>query len=747
MNDHDTILPPLKALDHDATARILMASVPLPRDTDAAIAFAGMRSQAVPLAYYPGSDGPGAPRQVLLLGIRDGLAPSRATLATGGVLVPHAPGPPVSPTDEWQGPRLDVEIVSRKKTGLVMREVNELSVAANGREIGLRMGLRHENAWRWWQFVRLEQLWAGPVCRAYRAAGYIGVEEVDDEFFVEAIKTNTGHWLHRHNWLLGELYLLVFANGLVRITARHLNNRMVDKGQELTDVLPVLGLHLPGEAVQAMTLDGSQRDIDLGGIQLDLARSADLHGPEHPGYLHAEEGFAILQPYTGVEMSFGEYKPPELHQLRSDERRIWSGIARSFGFDLSFADAPIRTQRYLPPLGWIAHCGTLWPDGALAARGRLDRWIEAYREPTAKLYDGLVSHRFYQKSAFWDGEFAHALMLHAYRAGDGDFYRAALHHAYALADIGIDHTDFSIRIWYQRLHSTGPVLCRNLGMLAAYLEEGDPYLLRMAESLAEAAYLLDRSNWPRRTFGRDAAYIRSLTRLYDVTGESHYLRRAGEACRRVAQCQRADGSHADQGGTAEAHGHSNEIIKPWMNSILSEVMVDYLERAPNDEVVAKAVVRCADWLLTMLQEDDNGLYWPYEAAWGENEGPPYAARLPDQPVVKHPSGDVQLDYNARTLLWATRLTGDPRYARGWQATFERTYERLGSLKSSYGQVKVPENFSWHEAHLWNARWRPDGIDLDPVLDLLDVGRTAKLELPDGRTLTIERTSSGVTVVP
>ena len=161
------------------------------------------------------------------------------------------------------------------------------------------------------------------------------------------------------------------------------------------------------------------------------------------------------------------------------------------------------------------------------------------------------------------------------------------------------------------------VIRRNIGMLAGYLETGDPYLLNCAESLIDTAYTIDRGNWPRRSSGRDAAYIRGLTRLYDVTGQTFYLQRAGEACHRFIQCQRSDGSFADQGGANGAHGHLNQITKPWMNSILLEVLVDYLERAGRDLVLETALIKTSDWLLGALLEDEHGKYWPFQSAWGK----------------------------------------------------------------------------------------------------------------------------------
>ena len=127
---------------------------------------------------------------------------------------------------------------------------------------------------------------------------------------------------------------------------------------------------------------------------------------------------------------------------------MWKGMARSFGFDLSFADQPIRTRRYLPPYGYMAYTAALWPDGALAARGPLEAICDhimirgRYYSPTLGL-KRFCSGRFFQASSLWDAELAHGIMRQAYRTGRRDIYEAAIHHAYAAADIGLDHADFT----------------------------------------------------------------------------------------------------------------------------------------------------------------------------------------------------------------------------------------------------------------------------------------------------------------
>lgn len=722
----------LPAMDDEPGATVALASVPIPPEGPGELRFAGVASHAVTLARRPGSDGPGAAKRVLVVGAAD--APLGGEIG----LEPGSPALPVRKPPDWR-----VGILEQKKAGVSMREVNELVIQHAGREIGLRLGIEKANGPRWWEWLTVEEEWSGPTCKAIHAAGYVSTIDVTDETF-NPKRYNSCPWFHRQHWLFCEVRAWLFSNGLVRVTARHVNNRFFDQGRDLEDVLPVIGFRAANTALNE-SLDGKRRDFALGNIQLDLARATHLISAEHPGRLTTREGVAIYQPYEGVEMELGTHgEPANEWRLAASERRMWKGLARTVEFDLSLADAPIRTRRFVAPQAWLAYCGALWPDGALSARGAMeettDRMSDYKNAPTRP-----PKGRFFEPSSGVDGEHAHGLMRNAYRMSRGDLYEAAIRHAYACADIGVDHADFSIYIFDQVRGAISLVLQRVIGMLAAYLETGDPYLLQCAEAVADNAYAIDRSNWPRRSYGRDAAYIRSLTHLYEVTGERFYLRRAGEACRRAAQCQTAAGYFTDQGGAVGAHGHLNEVIKPWMNSILSEAFVDYLERAGSDPPVEDAVHRVGEWLLKVQLKDADGVYWAYEQAWGENTTAPFQKWFPDKPVEKHPVGEMHLDYNARTLLWLSRRTHDPRFARAWQGTYERFYLRKKQLGGAYGDVKTAENFPWHEAHLWNARWTPGGVTLDPALDLINIGREATIELPLGGTVGVRRTPAGVEI--
>ena len=78
-----------------------------------------------------------------------------------------------------------------------------------------------------------------------------------------------------------------------------------------------------------------------------------------------------------------------------------------------------------------------------------------------------------------------------------------------------------------------PPLFRAIGMIGAYLETGDPYLLQTAQTVTDAFFAIDRKNWPRRSYGRDGVSIRSLMTGQEVEielpdGTRQHARRTGE---------------------------------------------------------------------------------------------------------------------------------------------------------------------------------------------------------------------------
>jgi len=233
--------------------------------------------------------------------------------------------------------------------------------------------------------------------------------------------------------------------------------------------------------------------------------------------------------------------------------------------------------------------------------------------------------------------------------------------------------------------------------------------------MALRTYGMDLSNWPRRTYGRDAVYVRGLVALGDYVPDQGYEVRARKIIGRIIQCQRADGAHAQQAGPAGDHAQTNLVLKPWMNMQVLEPLMDWLERYPDDDEVAHSVRRTADWLLSQIVREGDRAWWPYEASHGDNAGPP------GQPDARYPVGRWHVWYPARTMLFAARFFDDPRYLAAWQQMYRSelgTQNEPGEGRHTlgdHGANKAVECFVWHQMHRWRAAWGEGGLTLDPFL--------------------------------
>ena len=179
--------------------------------------------------------------------------------------------------------------------GTINWETGELVLRQGEREIGLRLGLlRADGEPMWWEWLRVEEQWAGPGCRALRVAGYASAMRLPSDHS-DVPNHHPSPWTHRHHWLFCEAIVLLFANGVVHITARHVNNRLYDYGRDVPG-LPIIAFRCGFAGEVALT--GEAVEIDLGGARLS-PRSAALASPEHPGALTGDGEVTIFRPTGG----------------------------------------------------------------------------------------------------------------------------------------------------------------------------------------------------------------------------------------------------------------------------------------------------------------------------------------------------------------------------------------------------------------------------------------------------------------
>lgn len=708
----------------------------------------GYASQSRPLATREDANGRTEPRHCLMAVVAPEPLPSELTVALDPTVV-------AVPAPAGAMPPVEVVSVERKSRGLIMRDVGEVRIGTGTHAIGLRMGLETTDGEpvKWWEWVTLEQEWAGELCASWRIGGYVAPRIASDRDFYDANgqynkKPKT---LHVHDWLYCELHVLTFVNGVVRIHARHINNRYFDRGLDLQGIHPVIGFSLPHRSAKPPAhawepVTGST--LAIGTAQLNVADAATLSNAAEPARSRVENGILEYQPYRnmgvwGLEGQSGG-KTPEGAPRPAEgcrEGRIPRGMTRTVRLTLGLNGIEPVIARYTLPPWYHAACGTLWPDLALPVQGPAHRLVDG---GTRWLQDNMLRNCFDDGSiargerwhedgrvaeSGWEGETPFALMRSYYLSGDLQVLDDAIRDAYNVADVATDHTDYSVHMHGHNIDARSLPMQRVLGIVSGYLETGDPYLLETAQAIVDHAYWWDRTNWPRRSIGRDAAYIRGLLALADVTDTRHYLQRAREALRRCAQRQREDGSFADQGGTIGLHATVNEVIKPWMNSIMSEAMLDFLDRA-SDPVVEAAFLRLAHWFVTVAIPDARGrVSWAYKYRHGENEGEPSipgsvfptitpgAARVPSAVRVPKRQSERKGKGSSgaklfRPLLVATLRTGDPAFLD--LCLRNLLFDSDGYSGIDQSANKCIEQGSWFDSHLWNASWADGALSVRPA---------------------------------
>jgi hypothetical protein len=703
----------------------LRLSLPLPRGNAAAFAFAGRPTQVQPLGFWPGTAGPGAPRRVLLLGCGapagEELGLSREQPATGA----------------FNGMRVAVRVVARQYAIPLPYEINELAFGCAAGEFGVRLGLLTDEGLNWWQWVTLETVAEGPLCRALRAQGNIPVHFETEADIVPGDQNGLKYpYLHRHNHVRGEVFARCFANGVIELYLRHVNGRFFTEGGDVKGVIPVIGFRGVGDTDWPQTaapVDGP-RQWRWQGATLDLADAARLVGPAAPGRAWREGDLCVYQPYKGVE-SFGgaqcEAISGDPYYCRAEQRVIPKGMARTVRMVAALGAAPPQVAAFLMPDWWYGACQELASEPFLPVRDEFTAHVAAASEyfkthRSADCFDdGAVARYAGASYPGGEGEVPYAQMLIAYRAGDAESYHQALRNAYYLADVAVDHALFALRLTAHPAGHHALPHQRVLGLAAAYLETGDPYLLDTAQAVADAAYWWDKLAWPRRAFGRDAAYIRSLICLHRVLGEPLYLRRAREALRRLVAAQLPDGSFGDQGNTTGLHGAVALVVKPWMGCIAVDAMLDYLA-VEDDAEIAAAALRFAEWLLRAQVRDGGEACWPYQTGYaGGNTYWPITGQVVHLPT----KGAWHVEYLAKILGWASFKTGRPEFYRAWRQSSRA--HGLGAINWDHGANKAAQNVPALRSALWEARLTAQGVAVTPRVEIADDLQEATVSAPAG----------------
>jgi hypothetical protein len=715
-----------KRIKGPQTAGAVRLSLPIPRGAEDDLVLAGISTQREPVAYWSEDGQPGAPRRVILYGVPGGAADSMS-LESGS----EACG-------DYCGPEAEIVVIDEKKAEVALPyEINELVLRMGDRWLGIRVGLQTDEGINWWQWVTTETTNDGPVCRSVRAMGPVPVHfEVDSDIPKENI--HNYQWLHRHNHVRGEVFARCYANGVVELFARHVNGYFFTEGGDLKGVVPVLGFR----ALDVTGFDEERKITgpqhwDFGGVSLDTTDAASLLGEDCPGRCRMEGDVLVYQPYAGVEPFAGydcECRTGDTHLCRAEDRVIPKGIARTVRMTASLSDAPPEVGVYVAPEWWYGVCEEYAGKPLLPVRDESEPII---RESVQWLMDNCYKNSFDDGAICrsdidspdkpgepgWEGEAPYGLLLASYFTQDADTYDLAMRTAYHFTDVAVDHAFTSVRM---HAYETGPQslpMQRIMASFGLYMETGDPYLADTALAIVDHAYWWDTAYFPRRSYGRDAAYIRGLTFLHRFTGEGFYLRRARKAIGRVIATQLPDGSWTDQGNTTGMHGTPNLIVKPWMGLIAAEPMVDYLTLIDDAEVAA-SVIRFTDWLLTCKVTTERGTHWTYQMTYGGTT------------VYISPEGTLQLpstwvfhvEYLAKVMGWASLYIGKRDYYDSWYDSFSK-YNRTWFW--DHGSNKSIQNLLWQRSIVWDAKLGIDGVTADPQPFLKEMSPTAKVISPLG----------------
>ncbi|MCM8814386.1 MAG: hypothetical protein NC931_00150 [Candidatus Omnitrophica bacterium] len=709
--------------DKKAGVKISVVSLPLREKDQGLRKIKGIKTQVVPVGYWPETS---KVRRQLMFGMSQQEIPEKVEVVEG------------EDEGEYKGPQVEIKVIKERKTGIVLLEEDEIEIGYEGKKIGIRMGLVHKGEIHWWEWVRMEKMWSGPVCEGIIAGGFIEVDRLSDEDLKEEDIWEAIHKkrYHNHNWLRAEVYMWLFTNGVIKLTLRHINNHLFDHGKDLIDVIPVIGFS--GDIAHQVEeqVDGSKTRYSHRGIELNIEPAKKLVSSQQPGRMYTEQGVMIYQPYKGVEIygdSF-QQKRQDRYIVKAEDRIFPKGVARNVEMLISMGEIEPEITRLVVPDWWYAMTGSLWVDDVLAVKNEKMKFVERMEDTVIERKKTMVGNfdNSILNRGLWEGEIPYSQIFYSYLSGNLEFLEIGIHEAYHFADIGFDHATETIRMQEYPFGAIAPPLYRVVGLVYGYLETGDVYLLDCAKSAAERYYQIDRHNWPRRTYGRDAASLRSLVYLWDYVG-SCYLEKAREGITRAIKCIREDGSTGDQGGAVGIQGGvGNETTKTWMALLEADVMIDYLMRKPGDKEVEEFLKKRAQFILDSQIEKDGEYYWAYQYKYGDNPGDPWEMRRNPETYQRHPIGKHVSGYKARFLTFMTLITGDKRYLEAWQKCYD-TYVKKQVYQQVhwYTQNKFVQNIPYEVSHTINARWKKDHLEISPILTEVNPEIEAEISTPVG----------------
>ena len=717
----------LSRLGEQDEAGLALCSLPLPREPLPSLSLGGRPTWRQEIGQWPEAGRP-LPRRALLAADLEGPAPAEIPLRKTAKRGKPSSSPPTA----------ELILFEKSAEPNFVWERHAVRIRWGSQTVDFLMGMRVRGEVHWWEACHLVVREESPLCRIVEVGGAIphtqtGFKEL------ECFPGYTNPFLHRHNWLNGQIYLRLHANGVCEVFARHINSRFFDDGLLLSDAVPVVGLRLPDHPDRLSPWEGAWRGEEplraAGEIRFDLSDVAPLATADKPGAFRLDRstGVLIWQPYLGMELYGGvcpKSKTGDPWIFKAEQQIIPRGMGRTLRF--SFSLNPLRSPRiarYQAPNWWYGVCEELTTAPLLPVFNVYDadlkrsmEWVLA-AQVRGGFEDGSIPRgaRLDQPGPYepgWEGEVGYAVFLQAWRTGSGALHDAALRNAYYFADVVVDHAAFQVRMHGYPSPAISVPMQRIHTLVAGHLETGDPYLLQTARAVMDNAFWIHKNSWPRMCVGRDACFIRGLMMLYRYWGERTDLARARDAGHDVWSTQRPNGSFGDQGGGSGIHAWGAYITKPWMGFMAVGGLLDYLELAPKQEPrFVETIRRFADWLMRERYDHDGVMGWGYQHDYN-------GGRRMYNPVSAHwselPGRELwHQNYIARFMTFCALRFNNAAYFDAWaesEAASLRNREERPSLSGGdHSTAQNGQYLPWVQARLWNARLTPAGrVVCEPV---------------------------------
>ena len=565
-----------------------------------------------------------------------------------------------------------------------------------------------------WQNVQLDRLWANPAAEAIRVGGIV----YNGDTFLQV-----------------DLFLILFANGVVRAACHFVNAKLHIRGYDFRG-LPFIRFAGPGFGRGDMCLPADGLQHTLGPLSLNLADAGQFCSETYPGRLHVGRGRipgspgadrADWFPFHRVFNAQKPHGPPD----------YWDpGMARTVRFNFALGTAPAAIARYRVPAWWYGVCGEPWTPSVLPVDGR---FTAVGDDCATQLRKAIRRGRFDAGSASkpgdstaWstgnDGYTGTSLLLTAYRTGCDGTYSDALAHCDYWADLAVDHTDFTIHQWVGGWPWKTCAYTKFRDILYGYLETGDPYLRDTAENTADAYWMWFRSNWPRAVIGRDMFPAGDWALMRRFLGADHGRERGRELLRMLQTLLETRGQVGVQMGGGP---HPSYLSSLYMTGVC---MTACLEMAEAEDEAGES--ETLDDLYAMLKKmhphfirNDVELF-PSNAGQGR----------PDWPESFNSTWAMQAGriYPAMQRLW-------PEAARLQRAGMALAYRHADEATDDWGAharvALFPIEAAYHDALMLGARLAGKGIVIEPIGAPKHWPPAQDVHTPWGR-LTIRTTNEG-----